>query len=386
MQNKVNTIAIILASGLGQRFDKSKLKQYQIINDKAVIYHSVNMFKKNLKIDKVIVVINKKHEKQASKHLTGINSINIIHGGLTRQESVHMALKYIEKFCPKNILIHDAVRPNIKTNIINLVLEKLHDYNAVVPVIKITDSVKTISENLIKKHIDRDKLVLAQTPQGFRYSDILAKHNKNKKKNLTDDSTLFTKVYTVPGDPYNLKITNKLDLESLRQIMFRKKEYIQLSGLGIDVHKFDKNMAEYIRLGGIDIKFNKSLKGHSDADVVLHALVDSILGCISGGDIGSIFSDKDPKWKNANSKIFIDHAINMLNKNKCILLHTDITIICEEPKISKYRDQMKNNIAKMLNISNKNVSIKATTTEKLGFIGRKEGIMTQCLTTISRPI
>ena len=152
------------------------------------------------------------------------------------------------------------------------------------------------------------------------------------------------------------------------------------------MHKFDKNKTEYIRLGGIDIKFNKSLKGHSDADVVLHALVDSILGCISGGDIGSIFSDKDPKWKNANSKIFIDHAINMLNKNKCILLHTDITIICEEPKISKYRDQMKNNIAKMLNISNKNVSIKATTTEKLGFIGRKEGIITQCLTTISRPI
>jgi 2-C-methyl-D-erythritol 4-phosphate cytidylyltransferase/2-C-methyl-D-erythritol 2,4-cyclodiphosphate synthase len=283
-------------------------------------------------------------------------------------------------------LIHDSVRPNIKTNIINLVIEKLNDYNAVIPVIKITDSVKNISENLIKKHINREKLALAQTPQGFRYLDILAKHKQNKKKNLTDDSTLFTKVYTVPGDPYNLKITNKLDLESLRKIMFRKKEYIQLSGLGIDVHKFDKNKTEYIRLGGIDIKFNKSLKGHSDADVVLHALVDSILACISGGDIGSIFSDKDPKWKNANSKIFIDHAINMLNKNKCILLHTDITIICEEPKISKYRDQMKNNIARMLNISNKNVSIKATTTEKLGFIGRKEGIMTQCLTTISRPI
>ena len=386
MQNKVNTIAIILASGLGQRFDKSKLKQYQIINDKAVIYHSVNMFNKNPKIDKVIVVINKKHQKQANKHLTGINSIKIIHGGLTRQESVHMALKYIESFCPKNILIHDAVRPNVKTNIINLVLEKLHDYNAVVPVIKITDSIKKISENFINKHIDREKLALAQTPQGFRYSDILVKHNKNKIKNLTDDSTLFSKVYTVPGDTYNVKITNKFDLENLRKIMFRKKEYIQVSGLGIDVHQFDKNKTEYIRLGGINIKFNKSLKGHSDADVVLHALVDSILGCISGGDIGSIFPDKDPKWENANSKIFIDHAINMLNKNKCILLHTDITIICEEPKISKYRDIMKNNIAEMLNISNKNVSIKATTTEKLGFIGRKEGIMAQCLTTISRPI
>ena len=386
MKNKINTIAIILASGLGHRFDKNKLKQYQIINGKAVIYHSVNIFNKNPKIDKVIVVINKNHEKQANKYLTDINSINIIHGGLTRQESVYNALKYIERYCPKNILIHDAVRPNIKNNIINLVLEKLDYYKAVIPVIEITDSVKNISENLINKHINRENLALAQTPQGFRYIDILAKHSRSKKKNLTDDSTLFSKVYIVPGDPYNLKITNKIDLENLRKIMFKKKEFIQISGLGIDVHKFDNKKTAYIRLGGIDIKFNKSLKGHSDADVVLHALVDSILGCISGGDIGSIFSDKDPKWKNANSKIFIDHAINMLNKNKCILLHTDITIICEEPKISEYRDIMQNNIAEMLNISNKKVSIKATTTEKLGFIGRKEGIMAQCLTTISRPI
>ena len=386
MKKKINTIAIILASGLGHRFDKNKLKQYQIINGKAVICHSVNMFTENSKIDKVIVVINKDHEKQAKKHLTNIDSINIIHGGLTRQESVHNALKYIERYCPKNVLIHDAVRPNIKKKIIDLVLNKLDDYKAVIPVIEITDSVKKISNNLINKHIDREKLALSQTPQGFRFSDILLKHNKNIKKNLTDDATLFTKVYTVNGDPYNLKITNKLDLENLRKIMFIKKEYIQLSGLGIDVHKFDKKKVDYIRLGGINIKFNRSLKGHSDADVVLHALVDSILGCISGGDIGSIFSDKDTKWKNANSEIFIAHAMAMLNKAKCILLHTDITILCEEPKISQYRDEMKNNIAKMLNISNKNISIKATTTESLGFIGRKEGIMTQCLTTVSRPI
>ena len=167
--------------------------------------------------------------------------------------------------------------------------------------------------------------------------------------------------------------------------MINQKKYIQLSGMGIDVHKFDNKKTNYIRLGGIDIKFNKGLKGHSDADVVLHALVDSILGCISGGDIGSIFSDKDPKWKNTNSEFFVEHAISMLKKNKCILLHTDITIICEEPKISQYREKMKDNIARMLNISTNNVSIKATTSEKLGFLGRKEGIMAQCLTTISRP-
>ena len=386
MKNKFNTIAIILASGLGQRFDKTSLKQYQIINNKAVIHHSVNIFNKDKKIDKVIVVINKNHQKQAKNHLNDLNSIDIIYGGLTRQESVHNALKYLEKYKPKNILIHDAVRPNIKKNIINLVLKKLNDYKAVIPVIDITDSVKNIKGNFINKHINRENLTLAQTPQGFRYKDILIKHNKNKRKNITDDSILFNDVYTVEGNTYNIKITNKADLETLRKIMVKKVEYIQISGTGIDVHKFDNKKVEYIRLGGIDIKFNRALKGHSDADVVLHALVDSILGCISGGDIGSIFSDKDPKWKNANSKIFIDHALSMLQKNKCVLLHTDIIIICEEPKISQYRDLMKKSIARMLNISNNNVSIKATTTEELGFIGRKEGIMTQCLTTISKPI
>ena len=385
MKKKINTIAIILASGLGKRFDSNILKQYQIINNKAVICYSVNTFKKNPKITKVIVVINKNHQKQANKHLNNISSINIIHGGITRQESVHKALKYIEKFQPINVLIHDAVRPNIDNSIINLVLKNLDNYNAVVPVVKITDSVKKISKNIITKHIDRENIILAQTPQGFKFKDILTKHNKNKKKNLTDDSTLFSKVYTVPGNTYNLKITNKSDLKNLRKIMFNQKKYIQLSAMGIDVHKFDNNKKNYIRLGGIDIKFYKSLKGHSDADVVLHALVDSILGSISGGDIGSIFSDKDPKWKNANSEIFVEHAITMLKKNKCILLHTDITIMCEEPKISQYREKMKDNIARMLNISTNNVSIKATTSEKLGFLGRKEGIMAQCLTTISRP-
>ena len=386
MKNKFNTITIVLASGTGQRFDKKKLKQYQIINNKAVIYHSVNVFNKNPKIHKIIVVINKKHQKLANQHLKYFNSIDIIHGGETRHESVLNALKYIEKYNPKNVLIHDSVRPNIKNNIINKVLEKLNIYNAVIPVINISDSVKKLSETFVDKHVDRENLALAQTPQGFRYVDILKKHKNNKKNNLTDDSSLFSNVCTVPGNTYNLKITNKSDLENLRKIMLNQKEYIQIAGLGIDVHKFDNNKTKTIRLGGIDILFNRSLKGHSDADVVLHALVDSILGVISEGDIGSIFSDQDSKWKNVNSKIFIDHAMSMLNKRKCVLLHTDITIICEEPKISLHREKMKKNIAKILGISTKNVSIKATTTEKLGFIGRKEGIMAQCLTTISKPV
>ena len=168
--------------------------------------------------------------------------------------------------------------------------------------------------------------------------------------------------------------------------MQKEIKNIQISGIGIDVHKFSITKANSIKLGGVSIKHDKKLIGHSDADVVLHALVDSILGTISEGDIGSIFSNKDPKWKNANSVIFVKHAISLLNKHKCNLLHTDINIICEEPKISLYRNEIKKNIAKLLCISEECVSIKATTTETLGFTGRKEGIMAQCITTISKPI
>ena len=168
--------------------------------------------------------------------------------------------------------------------------------------------------------------------------------------------------------------------------MNKEIKHIQISAIGIDVHKFSLTKANTIKLGGVSIRHNKKLIGHSDADVVLHALVDSILGTVSEGDIGSIFSNKDPKWKNANSIIFVRHAISLLNKHKCNLLHTDINIICEEPKISIHRNKIKKSIAKLLCISEKCVSIKATTTETLGFTGRKEGIMAQCITTISKPI
>jgi len=387
MKYNNTTIAIVLASGTGERFDDVKIKQYQIINKKAVIYHSVKAFIANPLIDEVVVVINKSHEKFANKHLKSLNIKNIIFGGKTRQLSVYNALKYIKKFNPKKVLIHDSVRPNIQKNIIMSIINYLDKYNAVIPVVKISDSVKEISNNIIEAHINRKKLALAQTPQGFSYNKIMDKHKNTNKKNINDDASLFNKVYTVPGHINNLKITNKEDLNILKTIMKKKeRKYIQISALGIDVHKFDTKKSKSILIGGINLKFHKKLLGHSDSDVVLHALVDSILGCVSAGDIGTIFPDKEPKWKNANSNIFVDYALSVLNKNNCILLHTDITIICEEPKISPYKDKIKNNIAKLLKISNKNISIKATTSEGLGFTGRKEGIMAQCLTTISKPI
>lgn len=382
----MKTIAIVLASGTGNRFDKNKIKQYQPLNNESVIYHSVNAFINNPNIYKVIVVINKKHINLAKIHLKKLGIESFVFGGATRQESVFNALKYIKKFNPLNVLIHDSARPNVNKRLINFVFKKLKDHNSVIPITKINDSLKKASNNKVIKHTNRDEYGLAQTPQGFKYKDLFLKHESNKNSNISDDSSLFDNVHTINGDAANIKITNKEDLEYLQFLMSKKKQYIQITGLGTDVHKFDKVKSKSIRLGGLDIKFNKSLLGHSDADVVLHALVDSILGTISEGDIGSIFSNKNPEWKNANSEIFVNYANALLKKHNCILAHTDITIICEEPKITPHRKKIKKNISKLLNISEKCVSIKATTSEGLGFTGRKEGIMAQCITTISKPI
>ncbi len=382
----MKTIAVILASGIGKRFDKKLIKQYQYINNKAVILHSTKVFYDNPNIDKVVLVINKKYQSITKVCLEELATIDFVYGGDTRKKSVYNALKYIKKFNPINILIHDSVRPNINNTIINNIIKKLDKYNAVVPVISINDALKKIKNNKIIEHVDRNKFSLVQTPQGFKYEELYLKHKINYRDKLDDDSTLFDNVHYVKGNINNLKITTKNDLKYLEYIMYKDKKYKQISGIGVDIHKFgSKENSKYIKLGGVKVYHNRSLLGHSDADVIIHSLVDSILGTISEGDIGSIFSDKDPKWKNANSKIFLNHAISLLKKHKCILLHTDINVICEEPKISKYRDKIKNNIAKLLNVSNTCVSIKATTTETLGFTGRKEGIMAQCITTISKP-
>ena len=382
----METIAIILAGGSGKRFDKNIIKQYQYINDQTIIFHSLMAFINNIKIEKVVLVINKDHIAIAKKCLSEINNINYIYGGTTRQKSVYNALKSIKQDNPKNVLIHDSVRPNISNKIINKVINKMKIYDAVIPIIEINDALKKIKNSKIIDHVDRNNFGLAQTPQGFNYKKLYEKYKNNTRNTIHDDSSLFKNIHYIKGDINNIKITNKGDLKFLEYKMKKETKYIQISGIGIDIHKFDfLKSAEFIVLGGIKVKYNKGLLGHSDADVIIHALVDSILGTVSEGDIGSIFSDKDPKWKNANSKIFLKHAISLLKKHKCKLLHTDINIICEEPKISPYRDKIRNNIAKLLLISDKCVSIKATTSETLGFTGRKEGIMAQCITTISKP-
>ena len=391
MNKNVDLAAIILAAGSGNRYDKHHLKQLQFIDDKTVLYHSVKNFI-DKKIDLVFVVVNKNHLIDAKNALKDIKIDKFIIGGKTRQESVFNALLKLKKYKPNKVLIHDSARPNITKLIINKVIKYLNKYEAVIPVLKINDAVKKInSSKFLKEDINKGELVLAQTPQGFLFKNILKNHIDNNLINANDDTALFnkfeSKVYTFIGDYQNIKITTKTDLHTIKSIMKKNINYIPVTGLGIDIHKFDSKVSKnnYILLGSAKIKYKKSLIGHSDADVLIHALVDSILGTIAEADIGNKFPNTEKKWKNANSIVFLDYALQKIKENNCKLIHTDITIICEQPKIDPHRKKIQNKLAKLLSLSDKDISVKATTTEKLGYLGRSEGIMVQCVTTILKP-
>ena len=391
MNKNVDLAAIILAAGSGNRYDKHHLKQLQFIDDKTVLYHSVKNFI-DKKIDLVFVVVNKNHLIDAKNALKDIKIDKFIIGGKTRQESVFNALLKLKKYKPNKVLIHDSARPNITKLIINKVIKYLNKYEAVVPVLKINDAVKKInSSKFLKEDINKDELVLAQTPQGFLFKNILKNHIDNNLINANDDTALFnkfeSKVYTFIGDYQNIKITTKTDLHTIKSIMKKNINYIPVTGLGIDIHKFNSKVSKnsYILLGSTKIKYKKSLIGHSDADVLIHALVDSILGTIAEADIGNKFPNTEKKWKNANSIVFLDYALQKIKENNCKLIHTDITIICEQPKIDPHRKKIQNKLVKLLSLSDKDISVKATTTEKLGYLGRSEGIMVQCVTTILKP-
>ena len=362
---------IILAAGDSKRLKSNIPKPFHIINNKTLLEHSINSFKDFSQIKKTIVVYNKKHKKNLNK--LNLKNITKIKGGKTRQESVFNALKKIKKMNCKKVLIHDAARPYPSKQLINNLLKKLDKNDAVIPIIKTNDATKRSKKNIIFKNIKRDSLSFAQTPQGFNFKKIYTKHQENKNLFFDDDSSLFTeydeKVLTINGYKTNLKITDKEDLLIFKSLK-KGKVY---SGIGFDVHKLVKGRKLY--LGGIKIPFHLGLKGHSDSDPVLHALIDSLLGACALGDIGRLFSDKNKKYKNIRSTILLKKIIKLINSKNFSINNIDINIILESPKINPHINSIKNNLSKILYLSSEDISIKATTTDKLGFIGEKKGIM-----------
>jgi 2-C-methyl-D-erythritol 4-phosphate cytidylyltransferase/2-C-methyl-D-erythritol 2,4-cyclodiphosphate synthase len=311
-------------------------------------------------------------------------------GGATRQASVRAGLEALEARRPDIVLIHDAARPFASATLVSRAIAAAQKDGAAIPALPVTDTVKTVNAaGHVDKTLDRNALRLVQTPQGFAFDALLAAHRraaKEGREDFTDDAALAEwagiKVATFVGEVGNIKITNAEDFARSEAMQFMALGDLR-TGTGIDVHAFGPG--DHVTLGGIRIPHDRSLIGHSDADVGLHALVDAILGALADGDIGAHFPPSDPKWKGAASDEFFSFAVDRVAKRGGRIAHLDLTIVCEAPKIGPYRDAMRARIAELAHIGIGRVAVKATTSEQLGFTGRGEGIAAYATATVRLP-
>ena len=374
MKNIENAL-VILAGGNGSRFGKKLPKQFTQINGENLIHFFLKRVDVN-NFDRIVIVCKKSYFKYLGKLENNFPSVKFIftQAGKDRQSSSYNALKSIKIFNPNNVLIHDAARPFCSNNLIMKILKHLKKNSSAIPYIVNTDK-----KMILKKDFNKN-IKLIQTPQGFKFQDIFEAHKKTLIKNARDDSSLITekKINFVKGEKFNYKITYADDLNYFK--LFLKP--IFRSGIGYDIHQIDAKVKKGLKLCGVKINYNK-LIGHSDADVGIHAICDSIFGALSMKDIGCYFSNSDPKWKNKNSIYFLKFAKEQLKDKKFNIVNLDINFICEKPNISKYRKQMIKKISSILQISEKIISIKATSNEKIGFIGDGLGIAAESIVQIS---
>jgi 2-C-methyl-D-erythritol 4-phosphate cytidylyltransferase/2-C-methyl-D-erythritol 2,4-cyclodiphosphate synthase len=315
----------------------------------------------------------------------GLNLMNPAPGGDSRQESVLRGLESLADRAPETVLVHDAARPFVTGELISRVLSALQSTPGAIPAMPVRDTLKqgTSEEGgLVAATVDRSALWRAQTPQGFRYPEILAAHRRFAGATLTDDAAVAEQaglaVTLVPGDEDNFKVTTRDDFN--RAELFLTAHHEIRTGIGFDVHRF--GAGDHVVLCGVAIPFEAGLEGHSDADVGFHALTDALLGAIGAGDIGSHFPPSDPQWRGAPSEVFLRHASDLVAEAGGKISNVDVTVICERPKIGPHRQVMRERIAIILALPPTRVSVKGTTTERLGFTGRGEGIAAQAIATV----
>lgn len=377
------THAIVVAAGRGERSGLDVPKQFQKISGKAMVWHSVATFLSHSGIDKIWVVIGPGQEDDLTQALSGLSDYIAIPGGETRRDSVKNGLDAINaEGGAKAVFIHDAARPHIDSAVINRLLAALQNEDGVIPVLPTVDTVISLRDGYSERVVDRSGLWRVQTPQAFDFQKIYRAH-LDWPTNIaaTDDAQIFQaagyKVATVAGDENLQKYTLPSDFtDQSGDVMHQIR-----TGMGYDVHRLA--VGEELWLGGIKIEHESGLVGHSDADVLLHALTDALLGALGAGDIGDHFPPSDPRWRGAASCKFVEFAAALIAEKSGQIQNIDMTIICEAPKIKPHRETIRQNIAEMLTISLDKVSVKATTTEGLGFAGRKEGIAAQAIATIA---
>ncbi len=378
MSKNPKCAVVIVAGGSGARMGADVPKQYLEIEEKTILRHTIDAFAGY----DVQVVIGKEDRDLYDKSVVGLNLSEPVIGGATRQESVFNGLQALAKERLDYVLIHDAARPFVCKALIERVVEKLQaGAQAVVPVIAINDTVKQHRGGVITQTVDRNSIAAVQTPQGFVFQTIYDLHQRAQGMEFTDDAGICEdfgiQVHLVDGDIKNQKITTEDDLKSNCE---KEKAMDIRVGSGFDVHAFEEGDA--VTLCGVAVPHSHKLQGHSDADVALHAIVDALLGAAALGDIGKHFPPSDPQWKGKNSQKFVEHAHTLVREKGGRVNHIDVTIICEKPKLAAFIEPMRVNVAAMLGMPLDKVSVKATTTEKLGFTGREEGIAGQATATV----
>ncbi|QCE35410.1 2-C-methyl-D-erythritol 2,4-cyclodiphosphate synthase [Acetobacteraceae bacterium] len=399
LPHKPYVAAILLGGGTGKRFKESLKsprneqeaelpKQYLSLNGKPIIAHAADA------LLPYVDILQPVGDTERLDHIFQNNPkiLSSVVGGKERQDSVRNGLEALAKLSPSPdiVLVHDGARPLVPASSIHNVLDALSDFTGAIPARKVTDTIKKVEKEIILSTVERDNLRRAQTPQGFHFKLFLDLHRQQKENKCTDDIALLEaagfKTVVVEGSERNIKVTVEEDLNFLKT-MFKASSPLSTLvphiGNGYDVHAFESGRP--LILAGIQIPHSHGLAGHSDADVVLHALCDAIYGAMNEGDIGRHFPPSDNQWKSADSRQFLEHATHLLHQRQGRLINADITLICEAPKISPHAQKMMHKIAEIMDVSPKRISLKATTTEKLGFTGRKEGIAAFATVSILLP-
>ena len=377
------THALIVAAGVGARAGLTLPKQFETVGGKPMVRHSVESLSTHPAVDQIWIVIAAGQEELLNAALGTDSNHKIVIGGATRQHSVFNGLIAIrENGGAGNILIHDAARPFLPHHVIDSLLKRLDSRSAAIPVLPSIDTMVQLADDHLERAVDRSSLWRVQTPQAFDFQKLIGAHEQfPADQNASDDAQIFKAaghaVAVVEGDEVLKKYTLPADFGGERNQHMRGIR----TGMGYDVHRLAAG--EDLWLGGVKIDYDRGLSGHSDADVLLHALTDALLGTIGAGDIGDHFPPTDPQWRGAASARFVEHAASLIAAKGGVIHNVDMTIICEAPKIKPHRDAIRHNIAEILSLGLDQIGVKATTTEGLGFAGRREGIAAQAIATIS---
>jgi 2-C-methyl-D-erythritol 4-phosphate cytidylyltransferase / 2-C-methyl-D-erythritol 2,4-cyclodiphosphate synthase len=382
--------AVVVAGGRGLRAGGEIPKQYRKLGGIPVIRKSLAIFVDHDEVNLVQPVIHRDDAELCASAAMGMQLLAPAFGGATRQESVHAGLEALLPHQPSIVLVHDAARPFASSALISRAIAAAASDGAAIPGLAVTDTVKAVNAaGHVAETLDRGRLRTIQTPQAFRFADLLEAHRKARaagRNDFTDDAALTEwagmLVSVFEGETGNIKLTTAEDFDRMEA-----KELAALGDIrtasGYDVHVF--GAGDHVTLGGVRIPFDHGLSGHSDADVALHALVDAILGALADGDIGAHFPPSDPQWRGASSDRFLKFAVERVKARGGRIANLDLTIVCEAPKIGPYRDQMRARIGEIAGISPDRVGVKATTSEQLGFTGRREGMVAFATATVRLP-